>query len=127
MPKIENSNQTELPPGLIILNDFVTIDEENLLCESIDWTITSADSCGQTLKHRQVKHFGYEFLYESNLVNINKPLALKIPKECDVLWKKLQANENVLSLPGTIPDQLTVNKYQPGQGKFKSIFFLFFF
>lgn len=61
-----------------------------------------------------VKHYGYEFLYESNNVNANKPLSEKIPPECQVLWPRLRQ-----MLPDLIfsePNQLTVNKYAPGQG-----------
>lgn len=71
------------------------------------------DWCGQTLKHRQVKHFGYEFLYCNNNVDKSKPLLnQKIPDECDILWSRLGEKIPV----DKRPDQLTVNKYLPGQG-----------
>lgn len=69
-----------------------------------------------TLKHRIVKHFGYEFLYGTNNVDVSKPLDLKIPNECDVLWPRLRARVPELDSPTSHPDQLTINVYQPGQG-----------
>lgn len=69
------------------------------------------------LKHRQVKHYGYEFLYGANNVDANSPLDEKIPKTCDVIWEKLKKN-CVEGLNEKQADQLTVNKYEPGQGKF---------
>jgi len=62
------------------------------------------------LKHRQVKHFGYEFEYGTNVVNLDKPIA-PIPQE----YKFLQ---NLFNKHGHkyIYDQLTINKYLPGQG-----------
>lgn len=71
------------------------------------------ESCGQTLKHREVKHFGYEFLYGKNNVDIDKPLLDQpIPSECDILWSRIGEKIPV----DKRPEQLTVNKYQPGQG-----------
>lgn len=70
------------------------------------------ESSLQTLKHRQVKHFGYEFLYGNNNVDSSRPLEQTIPTKCDILWSRLGEN-----IPGNKrPDQLTVNKYSPGQG-----------
>lgn len=62
-----------------------------------------------------MKHFGYEFLYGTNNVDISKPLSLKIPIECDVLWPRLKTKVPQLQLFPN-PEQLTVNVYQPGQG-----------
>lgn len=69
---------------------------------------------GSTLKHRAVQHYGYEFLYGSNNVDINHPLERKIPSQCDFLWPRLRGR--LVDLQISEPDQLTVNRYQPGQG-----------
>lgn len=61
-----------------------------------------------------VKHYGYEFLYESNNVNANEPLTEQIPSECQILWPKLR--HMLPDLNFSEPNQLTVNKYAPGQG-----------
>lgn len=65
------------------------------------------------MKQRQVQHFGYEFRYDTNNVDLNKPLAQKIPEQCSIFWKRLAEHENI----NFEPDQLTVNLYRPGQGK----------
>lgn len=59
-----------------------------------------------------MKHYGYEFRYGSNDVDLDNPLSEKIPLECDVLWKRLEVQGFCLGQP----DQLTVNKYSPGHG-----------
>ena len=71
----------------------------------------------QSLKHRQVKHYGYEFLYGTNNVNLDHPLKCGIPSECDNIIDQLISDGHV----NTKPDQLTVNKYEPGQGKHAKI------
>lgn len=72
-----------------------------------------ADS-SSSLKHRKVKHFGYEFLYSCNNVDPNCPLVSGIPDQCHPLLLRLLAQ----GLIKEMPDQLTVNQYQPGQGEF---------
>ncbi|XP_069686068.1 alkylated DNA repair protein alkB homolog 8 isoform X3 [Periplaneta americana] len=68
---------------------------------------------GQSLKHRKVKHYGYEFRYDTNNVDKDNPLSEGIPSECNFLLERLSArNCNILS---SFPNQLTVNHYQPGQ------------
>ncbi|KOB64138.1 Uncharacterized protein OBRU01_24563 [Operophtera brumata] len=87
---------------------YLNYDDEKLFIELFDWT--SEDS--SNLKNRQVKHYGYEFRYGTNDVELNNPLSEKIPLECDVLWKRLEEQGFTLGRP----DQLTVNKYSPGNG-----------
>ncbi|XP_055907239.1 alkylated DNA repair protein alkB homolog 8 [Eupeodes corollae] len=108
-PEVENPMDKELPPGTIIIPDFVTLAEESALLAAISQPPTTG-----SLKNRLVKHFGYEFLYGSNLVDPDKPLKTTIPKECDVLWHKLGKKQP--SLSWFKPDQLTVNEYMPGHG-----------
>lgn len=87
------------------------MEEEQTLIKLIESEV--GESCSQALKHRHVKHFGYAFLYSNNNVNSSKPLLEQpIPTECDVIWPRLGDKVPVARRP----DQLTVNKYQPGQG-----------
>ncbi|CAG2061088.1 unnamed protein product, partial [Timema podura] len=113
-PVLESSLTYDLrPPGLILLEDFVTEQEEESLLNCVDWSHTE-HKLGQSLKLRKVKHFGYEFHYDINNVHKDSPLTQNIPEECSILLPRLkERNCNVMSLP---PDQLTVNQYQPGQG-----------
>ncbi|XP_028173722.1 alkylated DNA repair protein alkB homolog 8 [Ostrinia furnacalis] len=115
MSYVENVPDTEIicshenPKGLILLNDFITIEEEKTFLKIFDWD-ENIDS--STLKNRQVKHYGYEFRYGTNDVDLSSPLIEKIPEECDVLWRRLRKH----GIDVGIPNQLTVNKYAPGHG-----------
>ncbi|KAK7500596.1 hypothetical protein BaRGS_00008171 [Batillaria attramentaria] len=102
--------QHEMPPGLKLVPDFISAETEGMLLQAVSFEEES--SCGSSLKHRQVKHFGYEFKYGINNVNPNAPLDEGIPEVCgEFLHKALEQN-----LVAHYPDQLTVNRYLPGQG-----------
>lgn len=61
------------------------------------------------MKHRQVKHYGYEFDYDINGVRYNT--CDPIPKEFDFILNTIQSRLKWW------PNQITINKYLPGQGK----------
>lgn len=65
------------------------------------------------LRHRYVKHYGYEFLYGSNTVDKERPLPHGMPSECSPVIDKIVS----LGCVKHQPDQLTINEYLPGQGK----------
>ncbi|XP_023219105.1 alkylated DNA repair protein alkB homolog 8-like [Centruroides sculpturatus] len=96
------------PPGLILIKDFFTEQQEEKILQCIKWD----DSDSQQLKHRRVKHFGYEFKYGINNIDKNDPLDEKIPEICHPYLAKLIEEKYI----NTMPDQLTVNYYLPGQG-----------
>ena len=57
--------KTGIIPGLYVWDDFITIEEEKSMIDSIDegeWT---------KLLNRRVQHFGYEFKYGTNNVDTN--------------------------------------------------------
>ncbi len=64
------------------------------------------------MKHRKVKHFGYEFIYGKNTVDKDKPLSQGVPSICDFLIDKMIEKQVV----NWKPNQLTVNQYEIGQG-----------
>jgi alkylated DNA repair protein alkB homolog 8 len=64
-----------------------------------------------------VRHYGFQFEYGSNIVNPDQPLDEKIPDECDFVSKRLTEQK----LVAWVPEQLTVNQYEPGQGSFENI------
>ncbi len=133
-------DDNKLPPGLLLLEDFVSIEEEEellkifsfisddktkpeLTTEATD-VISPAKPLAMTeeytpptaaLKHRQVMHFGYEFLYGSNLVDPSRPLPGGLP----VITRPLLDRMMERQLTTERPDQLTVNKYSPGSGTHK--------
>ncbi|XP_034477266.1 alkylated DNA repair protein alkB homolog 8 [Drosophila innubila] len=109
----ESGWQKPLPSGLILLPDFVSVEEEASLLQAVGEDDKRIPHTEDKLKHRHVKHYGYEFLYGSNNVDPSQPLEQPIPAACDLLWQRLGNSDVPQMLP---PDQLTVNGYEPGQG-----------
>lgn len=110
----------------MIIENFISPSEEETLINLVKWE-KDEGNCNEpsnaVLKHRQVKHFGYEFRYDTNNVDVDKPLVNEqIPDKCNFLWKKLSDSQinDVFKEP---PHQLTVNKYEPGQGRFFLLLF----
>ncbi|XP_053600515.1 alkylated DNA repair protein alkB homolog 8 [Plodia interpunctella] len=110
VPNNEITCEYENPKGLSILEDFISTEEEQKFLQLFDW-VDDGDS--SSLKNRQVKHYGYEFRYGSNDVDLSNPLDEKLPQECCMLFERLRAKGR---LEIEDPDQLTVNKYKTGQG-----------
>ncbi|XP_061165252.1 alkylated DNA repair protein alkB homolog 8-like [Saccostrea echinata] len=104
------SPTSETPPGLIILENFISEEEEKQFLSSVDWEAPSQER--SELKHRQVKHFGFEFKYGINDVDPDDPLPQGIPNVCSAFLQRALNTGHVTHLP----DQLTVNRYQAGQG-----------
>eukprot|EP00088_Acartia_fossae_P051302 TRINITY_DN5762_c0_g1_i5.p1 TRINITY_DN5762_c0_g1~~TRINITY_DN5762_c0_g1_i5.p1 ORF type:complete len:621 (+),score=99.24 TRINITY_DN5762_c0_g1_i5:29-1891(+) len=100
-----------LPPGCKLLKEFLTDEQEKKLLGYFLDEVSKVDR-KDALKNRQVKHYGYEFNYETNDIDADKPLPEKIPDACQHLM-------DALLQQGHIPetgDQMTVNVYQPGHG-----------
>ena len=66
------------------------------------------------MKHRKVKHYGYEFIYGRNNIDKENPLDDCIPNICKSLVDKM-VREGLIPWQ---PDQLTVNQYDAGQGMY---------
>lgn len=98
------------PEGLILIEEFISANEETKLLSLNAFE----QNTEQIMKHRIVKHYGYEFLYTINNVDRNTPLQNKIPDECNFLWHRL--TEKCPNIKPFNPDQLTVNCYHPGHG-----------
>ncbi|GLV35618.1 uncharacterized protein CBL_01232 [Carabus blaptoides fortunei] len=107
---INDKKNQDLPPGLILLKNFVTEEEESILLSCIKWD----ESDSGNLKHRKVKHYGYEFRYDINNVDKNVPLLAEIPDECENILNRFRKNNE--QFENFKPDQLTINEYKPGQG-----------
>ncbi|KAM4827852.1 tRNA (carboxymethyluridine(34)-5-O)-methyltransferase ALKBH8 [Thomomys bottae] len=103
----------DLPPGLLVVEEIISSEDEKMLLESVNWA-EDADSkhCQKFLKHRRVKHFGYEFHYENNNVDKDKPLPGGLPDICEHLLEKWLKEGYIKHKP----DQLTINQYEPGHG-----------
>ncbi|KAM9080648.1 tRNA (carboxymethyluridine(34)-5-O)-methyltransferase ALKBH8 isoform 3-T3 [Megaptera novaeangliae] len=102
-----------LPPGLMVIEEIISSEDEKMLLESVNWTEdTDNHNFQKSLKHRRVKHFGYEFRYENNHVDKDKPLPGGLPDICDSILEKWLKEGFIKHKP----DQLTVNQYEPGHG-----------
>ena len=109
----ENSNS--YPNGLLKCENFITPEEEVQLINFIeqDWNAISAEHVQEDLKHRQVVHYGYKFRYGSNDVDCSSPLSSDgLPHFTHFVVQKLMDNGYFAEEP----DQLTINKYNPGDG-----------
>uniref|UniRef100_A0A8B9E4Y9 tRNA (carboxymethyluridine(34)-5-O)-methyltransferase ALKBH8 n=1 Tax=Anser cygnoides TaxID=8845 RepID=A0A8B9E4Y9_ANSCY len=110
---LKNAVPTNLPPGLVVIEKVVSPEEERRMLESIDWMgDEDAQNAQKTLRHRNVKHFGYEFRYDNNNVDKDKPLPGGLPEICSLFLEKCLKQGYIKHKP----DQLTVNQYEPGQG-----------
>ena len=68
------------------------------------------------MKHRKVKHYGYKFRYDNNLVDVDDPIT-PIP-QCYEFLQNLFEKQGC----GVFKyDQLTINRYLPGQGEFLNL------
>ncbi|XP_012629167.2 tRNA (carboxymethyluridine(34)-5-O)-methyltransferase ALKBH8 isoform X1 [Microcebus murinus] len=102
-----------LPPGLTVIEEIISSEDEKMLLESVDWTEdTDNQNFQKSLKHRRVKHFGYEFHYGSNNVDKDKPLPGGLPDICNSILEKWLKEGYIKHKP----DQLTINQYEPGHG-----------
>uniref|UniRef100_A0A8C5FZF1 tRNA (carboxymethyluridine(34)-5-O)-methyltransferase n=1 Tax=Gouania willdenowi TaxID=441366 RepID=A0A8C5FZF1_GOUWI len=102
-----------LPDGLLLVEDFVSAEEEVQLMAAIDWSSSNDEVIAQkALKHRRVKHFGFEFRYDNNNVDKDEPLPAGLPDVCLPLLERCIKDGYI----DIMPDQLTVNQYQSGQG-----------
>ncbi|XP_078459136.1 tRNA (carboxymethyluridine(34)-5-O)-methyltransferase ALKBH8 [Lampetra planeri] len=110
VPRQESCTEA-LPPGLKLIPDCVSSEYEDQLLSCLDWG-KQQPTAQQSLKHRCVQHFGYEFRYDNNNVDKDKPLDRGVPTMCDELTDKCLSAGYIQHRP----NQLTVNQYQPGQG-----------
>ncbi|XP_075252750.1 tRNA (carboxymethyluridine(34)-5-O)-methyltransferase ALKBH8-like isoform X2 [Convolutriloba macropyga] len=112
-------NGAETPPGMEVIHDYITEQSELSLMDFVlnfrspnsDSELVNSDS----LKHRRVLHFGYNFNYNTNGVDerFSGDQVLPIPDICyDLFLNSLLDSGRIPQMP----DQLTVNVYQPGQG-----------
>uniref|UniRef100_A0A4W4FIU1 tRNA (carboxymethyluridine(34)-5-O)-methyltransferase n=1 Tax=Electrophorus electricus TaxID=8005 RepID=A0A4W4FIU1_ELEEL len=109
----EVSGSCALPPGLSVWEEFVSPEEEAQLLQAVDWLSLNDDvTVQQELRHRRVKHYGYEFRYDNNNVDKEKPLTGGLPAQCDAMLHRCLSEGHI----SVLPDQLTVNQYQSGQG-----------
>lgn len=92
-------------PGMSLLPEFITEDEERELLSVIDQQPWLADL------QRRVQHYGYRYDYTARQVTADLYLGV-LPDWLQPLATRLHC-EGLFATP---PDQVIVNEYQPGQG-----------
>ncbi|XP_076233669.1 tRNA (carboxymethyluridine(34)-5-O)-methyltransferase ALKBH8 [Calliopsis andreniformis] len=107
VPDVSQQIFAYIPPGFRLIENIITEEEEKILLNTINWNYKDSSD----LKNRKVKHYGYEFLYNSNTVDLDKPIA-PIPQDYQFLQALFKKYHDV---PYEY-DQLTINRYLPGQG-----------
>lgn len=91
--------------GLSYVSNFLSKEEEINLIKSIN-----SEQWLNDLK-RRVQHYGYKYDYKSRAINYNMYLGL-LPKWATPYAEKVYSSGYIDS----IPDQLIINEYIPGQG-----------
>jgi alkylated DNA repair dioxygenase AlkB len=92
-------------PGLTSIPNYITPDEETCLLKQIDQQSWSSDL------QRRVQHYGYRYDYKARMITPDMQAA-PLPPWLQELARRLQQDG---STP-TLPDQVIVNEYLPGQG-----------
>jgi len=101
-------------PGLALINDFITPEEEKMLLDFSNKQVTDGDPIlgrgwSKAPGNREVLQYGYEYKYVNKNSKPEKTTAM--PSEFKDVVKKVTACGFKSQ-----PDQCIVNKYQPGQG-----------
>ncbi|KAJ3063694.1 hypothetical protein HDU98_000502 [Podochytrium sp. JEL0797] len=102
-------------PGLHVIPDFITPEEEKMLVEGMNlhpWN---------HLSERQVQHHGFVFNYDTNQIDFSKDPG-PLPPWCEFLTDRIDIvlKDKMQHFPGEFTyrgfNQLTLNRYPPGTG-----------
>jgi alkylated DNA repair dioxygenase AlkB len=92
-------------PGLAYVEGWIAAEEERALLAAIDALPWSEEL------RRRVQHHGYRYAYKGRRVDAADQLG-PLPGWAEALARRLVAEGRF----ATVPDQVIVNEYQPGQG-----------
>jgi alkylated DNA repair dioxygenase AlkB len=95
-------------PGLKYIPHYIDIDEQNQLIDIIDQQVWSLESI--ELKRRIQQH-GYRYDYRNGFLVESRYLG-PLPDWSGRIANRIYSD----GLVPTVPDQVTVNEYEPGQG-----------
>ncbi|KAK9276520.1 hypothetical protein L1049_006054 [Liquidambar formosana] len=96
-------------PGIYLLHDFVTAEEQEQLLAAVD------DRPWKNLSKRRVQHYGYEFCYETRNINTKQRLG-ELPSFVSSVLERISSFPSLDDAANVVLDQLTVNEYPPGVG-----------
>ncbi len=101
----EESLDRDSVPGLCLVEKYISPEDENLILKCIGE--------GQWLNDltRRVQHYGFKYDYRARRIDPDMKIG-PIPDWCIGIGKRLQEN----GFFKTMPDQVIVNEYEPGQG-----------
>ncbi|KAG7385058.1 Alkylated DNA repair protein alkB 8 [Phytophthora pseudosyringae] len=98
-------------PGLRFVAEFIT-EAQEAACVAF-FERENGAHWANTIRARQVQHFGYEFNYDTRRCDPDEPIKEPIPEVLRPMIEKIAACG---VMDGDKPDQITVNEYLPGQG-----------
>lgn len=98
-------------PGLRFEAEFITKEQEAACVAFFDRD--NGAVWANTIRARQVQHFGYEFNYDTRRCDPDQPMKDPIPAVLQPIVDQIAACG---IMDGDTPDQITVNEYLPGQG-----------
>ncbi|CAK7355908.1 unnamed protein product [Dovyalis caffra] len=96
-------------PGLFLVHDFVSPQEEKELLAAVD------ERAWISLSKRRVQHYGYEFCYGTRNVDTKLHLG-QLPSFVSPILERISLFPGLGSATSIVLDQLTVNEYPPGVG-----------
>lgn len=67
----------------------------------------------ESMNQRRVQHYGYDFIYGANTINVSEPSKKVIP---EVLRPMQERVSSLFKEKQKAVDQLTINEYEPGMG-----------
>ncbi|GAM26908.1 hypothetical protein SAMD00019534_100830 [Acytostelium subglobosum LB1] len=106
---VDMDDGVQLPPGLSLLTDFITEEEERILVDNID------KSEWKTEIARRTQQYGYHYCYRlrgvDELDDQGQPMTPPIPQYLQFLVDRLAATPQI---PVGM-DQIIINEYEPGQ------------
>ncbi|KAI9993510.1 hypothetical protein PInf_015680 [Phytophthora infestans] len=114
--RVHNVQRNSGPPGLRVPGlkfeaEFVT-EAQEAACLAF-FERENGAHWANTIRARQVQHFGYEFNYDTRRCDPDQPMKEPIP---EVLQPVIDKIVECGIMDGDRPDQITVNEYLPGQG-----------
>ncbi|ETN09586.1 hypothetical protein PPTG_11920 [Phytophthora nicotianae INRA-310] len=114
--RVHNVQRNAGPPGLRVPGlrfeaEFIT-EAQEAACVAF-FERENGAHWANTIRARQVQHFGYEFNYDTRRCDPDQPINEPIP---EVLQPIIDRIVECGIMDGDRPDQITVNEYLPGQG-----------
>jgi len=103
--------QSPWPEGLALVDDFLSQEEALGWMESVAGLIETSEE-EDSMKLRKVCHFGYNFNYDINNIDLEDLSAQPFPR----IWSSALERAVADGYLEEMPDQCTVNRYLPGQG-----------